>query len=209
MAISYPLSLPTSIGIAQIELRATNAVAISRSPFTFSTQVHAYTGQSWQADVTLPSIRRDLAEDWVAWLISLKGQLGTFYLGDPNAATPRGSARDTDTIKVASAVSSGGTISINSAPASQTDYLKAGDYMQIGLGVSRQLFKVLNDVDTDGAGAATVDVWPNVRTSIASTTPITVENTKGIFRLSSNEQSFSINEAGFYGISFGAMESII
>ncbi len=209
MAISYPLSLPTSIGIAQIELRATNAVAISRSPFTFSTQVHAYTGQSWQADVTLPSIRRDLAEDWVAWLISLKGQLGTFYLGDPNAATPRGSARDTDTIKVASAVSSGGTISINSAPASQTDYLKAGDYMQIGLGVSRQLFKVLNDVDTDGAGAATVDVWPNVRTSIASTTPITVENTKGIFRLSSNEQSFSINEASFYGISFGAMESII
>jgi len=209
MAISYPLSLPTSIGIAQIELRATNAVAISRSPFTFSTQVHAYTGQSWQADVTLPSIRRDLAEDWVAWLISLKGQLGTFYLGDPNAATPRGSARDTDTIKVASAVSSGDTISINSAPASQTDYLKAGDYMQIGLGVSRQLFKVLNDVDTDGAGAATVDVWPNVRTSIASTTPITVENTKGIFRLSSNEQSFSINEASFYGISFGAMESII
>jgi len=209
MAISYPLSLPTSIGIAQIELRATNAVAISRSPFTFSTQVHAYTGQSWQADVTLPSIRRDLAEDWVAWLISLKGQLGTFYLGDPNAETPRGSARDTDTIKVASAVSSGDTISINSAPASQTDYLKAGDYMQIGLGVSRQLFKVLNDVDTDGAGAATVDVWPNVRTSIASTTPITVENTKGIFRLSSNEQSFSINEASFYGISFGAMESII
>lgn len=209
MAISYPLSLPTSIGIAQIELRATNAVAISRSPFTFATQVHAYTGQSWQADVSLPSIRRDLAEDWVAWLISLKGQLGTFYLGDPNAATPRGSARDTDTIKVASAVSSGGTISINSAPASQTDYLKAGDYMQIGLGVSRQLFKVLNDVDTDGAGAATVDVWPNVRTSIASTTPITVENTKGIFRLSSNEQSFSINEASFYGISFGAMESII
>jgi len=209
MAISYPLSLPTSIGIAQIELRATNAVAVSRSPFTFSTQVHAYTGSAWQADVSLPSIRRDLAEDWVAWLLSLRGQLGTFYLGDPNAVTPRGSARDTDTIKVASAVSSGGTISINSAPASQTDYLKAGDYMQIGLGVSRQLFKVLNDVDTDGAGAATVDVWPNVRTSIASTTPITVENTKGIFRLSSNEQSFSINEASFYGISFGAMESII
>ena len=75
MAISYPLSLPTSIGIAQIELRATNAVAISRSPFTFATQVHAYTGQSWQADVSLPSIRRDLAENsfrhygerWKVW----------------------------------------------------------------------------------------------------------------------------------------------
>ena len=204
MAISYPLSLPTSIGIAQIELRATNAVAISRSPFTFQSQVHAYTGQSWQADVTLPSVRRDLAEDWVAWLISLKGQLGTFYLGDPNAATPRGSARDADTILVNGAVSSGNTISIDSAPASQTDYLKAGDYLQVGT----QLFKVLKSVDTNVSGEATVDVWPDVRTSISDGAAVTVQNTKGLFRLSSNEQTFSINEASFYGITFGAVEAI-
>ena len=204
MAISYPLSLPTSIGIAQIELRATNAVAISRSPFTFQSQVHAYTGQSWQADVTLPSVRRDLAEDWVAWLISLKGQLGTFYLGDPNAATPRGSARDSDTILVNGAVSSGNTISIDSAPASQTDYLKAGDYLQVGT----QLFKVLKSVDTNVSGEATVDVWPDVRTSISDGAAVTVQNTKGLFRLSSNEQTFSINEASFYGITFGAVEAI-
>lgn len=206
MAISYPLSLPTSIGIAQIELRATNAVAVSRSPFTYSTQVHAYSGQSWQADVTLPSIRRDLAEEWVAWLISLKGQLGTFYLGDPNAVTPRGSARDTDTILVNGATSSGNTLAIDSAPASQTGYLKAGDYMQVGTGTSRQLFKVLADVNTNGSGQATVDIWPDVRTTIANNSAVTVENTKGIFRLSSNEQGFSINEASFYGISFGAVE---
>ncbi len=208
MAISYPLSLPTSIGIAQIEFRATNAVAVSRSPFTYSTQVHAYSGQSWQADVTLPSIRRDLAEEWVAWLISLKGQLGTFYLGDPNAVTPRGSARDTDTILVNGATSSGNTLAIDSAPASQTGYLKAGDYMQVGTGTSRQLFKVLADVDTNSSGQATVDIWPDVRTTIANDAAVTVENTKGIFRLSSNEQGFSINEASFYGISFGAVEAL-
>lgn len=208
MAISYPLSLPTSIGIAQIELRATNAVAVSRSPFTFSTQVHAYTGSAWQADVSLPSIRRDLAEDWVAWLLSLRGQLGTFYLGDPNAVTPRGSARDTDTILVNGATSSGNTLAIYSAPLGQTGYLKAGDYIQVGTGTSRQLFKVLADVNTNGSGQATVDIWPDVRTSIANNAAVTVENTKGIFRLASNEQGFSINEASFYGISFGAMEAL-
>ena len=208
MAISYPLSLPTSIGIAQIELRATNAVAVSRSPFTYSTQVHAYSGQSWQADVTLPSIRRDLAEEWVAWLISLKGQLGTFYLGDPNAVTPRGSARNTDTILVNGATSSGNTLAIDDAPASQTGYLKAGDYMQVGTGTSRQLFKVLADVDTNSSGQATVDIWPDIRTTIANNSAVTVENTKGVFRLSSNEQGFSINEPSFYGISFGAMEAL-
>lgn len=208
MAISYPLSLPTSIGIAQIELRATNAVAVSRSPFTFSTQVHAYTGSAWQADVSLPSIRRDLAEDWVAWLLSLRGQLGTFYLGDPNAVTPRGSARDTDTVFTSAAVSSGSSIAVDSAPTSITGYLKAGDYIQVGTGTARQLFKVLADVDTNSLGEATIDVWPNVRTSIANDSLITVENTKGLFRLSSNEQTYSINEASFYGISFGAMEAV-
>lgn len=208
MAISYPLSLPTSIGIAQIELRATNAVAVSRSPFTFSTQVHAYTGSAWQADVSLPSIRRDLAEDWVAWLLSLRGQLGTFYLGDPNAVTPRGSARDTDTVFTSAAVSSGSSIAVDSAPTSITGYLKAGDYVQVGTGTARQLFKVLADVDTNSSGEATIDVWPNVRTSIANNSLITVENAKGLFRLSSNEQTYSINEASFYGISFGAMEAL-
>jgi hypothetical protein len=208
MAISYPLALPTHTGIAQIELRATNAVAYSRSPFTFAGQAHAYAGKAWQADVTLPSMKREDAERWVAWLISLKGQLGTFYLGDPAATTPLGSARDTDTILVDGAVSSGDTIAIDSAPASQTDYLKAGDYMEIGTGVNRQLFKVLNDVDTDGTGSATVDVWPNVRTSIADDAAVTVQSAQGIFRLAGNEQSFSINEASIYGITFGAIEAV-
>lgn len=208
MAISYPLALPTHTGIAQIELRATNAVAYSRSPFTFAGQAHAYAGKAWQADVTLPSMKREDAERWVAWLISLKGQLGTFYLGDPAATTPLGSARDTDTILVDGAVSSGDTIAIDSAPASQTDYLKAGDYMEIGTGVNRQLFKVLNDVDTDGTGSATVDVWPNVRTSISDGAAVTVQSAQGLFRLASNEQSFSINEASIYGITFGAIEAV-
>ncbi len=208
MAISYPLALPTHTGIAQIELRATNAVAYSRSPFTFSGQAHAYAGKAWQADVTLPSMKREDAERWVAWLISLKGQLGTFYLGDPAATTPLGSARDADTILVNGALSSGDTIPIDSAPANQTDYLKAGDYMQIGTGTSRQLFKVLTDVDTNGSGQATVDVWPNVRTTITNNASVTVQSTQGIFRLITNEQAFSINEASVYGVTFGAIEAV-
>ena len=208
MAISYPLTMPTHTGIRNVELRATNAVAYSRSPFTFSGQAHAYAGKAWQADITLPPMKRTNAEQWIAFLLSLKGQLGTFYLGDPRACTPLGSARDADTILVNGALSSGDTINIDSAPASRTDYLKAGDYMQIGTGTSRQLFKVLTDVDTNGSGQATVDVWPNVRTTIANNSAVTVQSAKGIFRLITNEQAFSINEASVYGITFGAIEAV-
>lgn len=208
MAISYPLSLLTHTGIASIELRATNAVEYSRSPFTFAGQAHEYAGKMWQADVTLPPMARADAERWVAWLMSLKGQLGTFYLGDPLASTPLGSGRDSDTVLVDGAVTSGNTIAIDSAPTNRTDFLKAGDYMQIGSGTSRQLFKVLNDVDTDATGSATVDVWPNVRTSISDNAAITLESAQGVFRLASNETSWSVNEASIYGITFGAVEAV-
>ena len=208
MAISYPLSLPTAIGIASIELRALNAVAYSRSPFTFAGVSYEYAGKMWQADITLPPMKRENAEQWIAWLISLKGQKGTFYLGDPAAKTPLGSARDSDTVSTDGITAAGSnTISIKSAPVSQTDYLKAGDYLQIGTGSTRQLFKVLVDVDTNGTGRATIDVWPDVRSEISSTSAITFEDTKGLFRLASNESAFSINEASTYGISFGAMEA--
>ena len=92
MAISYPLSLPTHTGIAEIELHAVNAVAYSQSPFTFAGQAHAYSGEMWQADVKLPPMKRADAEQWIAFLMSLRGQYGTFLLNDPAATTTRGTA---------------------------------------------------------------------------------------------------------------------
>lgn len=208
MAISYPLIMPTHTGIKSVAFTTSNAVAYSRSPFTFAGKAYAFAGQMLQADVSLPPMRRTDAERWLAWLISLRGQVGTFYLGDPLASTPMGSARNADTIQVNGALSSGDVIDIDGAPVNQTDYLKAGDYMQVGSGSSRQLFKVLADVSTDSSGQASVDVWPNVRTSIANNSAVTVESTKGLFRLSGNEQSWNINEASIYGINFSAMEAL-
>ena len=90
MAIAYPLDTPTTIGIESIELRAVNAVATSQSPFTYKQQIVSHTGQKWEASVTIPSVRRDKAAEWKAMLVALKGQTGTFLLGDPDYVTPRG-----------------------------------------------------------------------------------------------------------------------
>ena len=100
MAITYPLSLPTTIGIGEIELRANNVVGVSQSPFTYKQQVVQHQGQRWEASVSIPPVRKDLAEAWIAFLISLKGPVGTFYLGDPNMATPSGAATGSDTVTV-------------------------------------------------------------------------------------------------------------
>lgn len=194
MAITYPLNTPTSIGIATIELSATNAVAISRSPFTFSQQVHTYSGQMWSASVTIPPVRKDLAEPWVSLLLALRGQTGTFLLGDPNNTTPRGTATSA-TITGASGSSS--------LTVTMLGTLLAGDYIQLGTGADATLHKVL--VDQNGNG--TLEVWPALRKARTSVSA-TLTNTKGVFRLANNTQSWSINESSAYGIQFDAMEAL-
>ena len=208
MTISYPLAMPTVTNIRSIELTATNAVSYSRSPFTFAGQAQEFTGKMWQATVTLPAMKRAAAEEWIAFLLSLKGQVGTFNLGDPMAETPRGSARNADNISINGALTSGSEIVMDGGVQNQTGYLKSGDYLQIGTGPTQQLFKVLADANTNGTGQITVDVWPNVRTSIANDALVTVQSTKGIFRLASNETNWSVNEVAVYGMTFAAIEAV-
>jgi len=181
MAISYPLTLPSHTGIQSITFRAVNTVGISQSPFTYAQQAVAHAGQRWEVDVTLPPMKRADAEQWVAWLISLRGQLGTFTLGDPIGTTPRGSAGGTPLVNGAS--QTGGTLVIDGCTASQTGWLKAGDYIQLGSAGSATLHKVLQDADSDGSGNVTLDIWPYIRTAPVDDAAVTTSNTVGNFRL--------------------------
>ncbi|HAU67179.1 MAG TPA: hypothetical protein DCW52_02145 [Gammaproteobacteria bacterium] len=203
MAITYPLALPSHTGIAAIELRAVNAVAYSQSPFTFAGQAHAYSGEMWQADITLPPMKRADAEQWIAFLISLRGQYGTFYLGDPTAAAPRGTVTANNDVNSATGSAGARTISVT---ISSGETLLAGDYIQIGTTANRSLHKVL--VNATGTGAAQdIEIWPALREA-KSSAGVNILNTTGKFRLASNQQNWSVNEASIYGLTFGAFEAI-
>lgn len=215
MTISYPLSTPTDIGIANIELRAQNAVAISQSPFTYATQTHSYSGQMWQATVTIPPVRRDLAEPWIAFLLSLKGPTGTFLLGDPNCKTPRGSGLvSTNGVEADNAAVSGAnstndsTIYVDGFTPTETGVLLPGDYIQLGTGSSATLHKVLTQVDSDTNGAAEIDIWPSLRRDLVDNEAVTITDTVGLFRLVGPVQSWTINDSSVYGVTFEAMEVI-
>jgi len=194
MAISYPLSLPTHTGIASIELRAINAVAYSQSPFTYAGQAHAYSGQMWQADISLPAMKRADAEQWIAFLVSLRGQYGTFTLNDPSAISPRGTA---------TAATISGSTGDSSVSVTMTGTLLAGDYIQLGTGANARLHKVLQDQ----SGTGTLEIWPALRANQSSVSA-DLTSASGVFRLASSQQSWSVNEASVYGITFGAMEAL-
>lgn len=194
MAVSYPMNTPTTIGIASITLRAVNAVTTSQSPFTYKQQVVDFGGQRWEASVSIPSVHRDKASEWVAMLIALRGPVGTFLLGDPDYATPRGDA---------SSVAVTGSAGASTVTVAMTGTLKAGDYIQLGSGSSARLHKVL----VDQTGNGTLEIWPSLRSDYSSATA-TLDSPKGVFRLKQNMTEWSINNASFYGISFEAVEVI-
>lgn len=195
MALSYPLATPTTIGIESIELRAVNAVAVSQSPFTYKQQIVSHGGQKWEASVNIPSVHRDKASEWKAMLVGLKGQQGTFLLGDPDYATPQGT--------VSSCVLSGDAGDDN-ATVVMTGTLKAGDYIQLGSGSSAKLHQVL----LDQSGNGTIQIWPSLRSTYSNAT-VVFNSPKGVFRLATNMTSWSINNASIYGISFEAVEAVI
>lgn len=206
MAITYPLTLPSHTGRRSMELRATNAVTVERSPFTYASQAQASAGQMWQADVTLPPMKRADAEAWVAWLVSLRGSFGTFLMGDPIGATPRGAGGGTPLVNGSS--QTGQDLNIDGCTPDITGWLKAGDYVQLGSAGSATLHKVLADVSTNGSGEATLTLWPHIRTAPSDNAAVTISNTVGRWRLASSESSWSVNEASIYGISFSCMEAI-
>ena len=195
MALTYPLNTPTTIGIAQIELRASNTTATSASPFSYKQQVISYGGQQWSASVSIPSVRRNLAAPWKAMLIALKGQEKTFLLGDPDYVTPQGTAT-TGTLT--------GAIATDSVSVTLDGTLLAGDYIQLGTGASAKLHTVLQDQSGNG----TLEIWPAIRQTYTNET-IILASPKGVFRLAESMTSWSIDNVSSYGISFEAVEVIV
>jgi len=206
MAITYPLSLPSNRQISRVRLNAIDIVGLSQSPFTASQQVYRYQGQYWEADITLRPMSREEAEYWISFLLKLNGQYGTFLLGDPNGATPRGVATGTPLVKGAS--QTGNELLTDGWTSGITGIMKAGDYIQLGTGANARLYKVLDDVNSDGSGNATLTIYPDLRSSPSDNAPIVVNNAKGNFRLNSAQTSWDITEAQFYGITFGAREAL-
>lgn len=194
MALTYPLDTPTTIGIESISIRAVQSVATSESPYTYKQQVIDHGGERWEASVSIPSVRRDLAAEWKAMLVGLRGPVGTFLLGDPDYVTPRG---DVSSCTLTGAAGDS-TVSVV-----MSGTLKAGDYIQLGSGTTARLHQVLLDQTGDG----TLEIWPALRTDYTSQT-VVFNSPKGVFRLKQNVTEWSINNASAYGISFEAVEAV-
>lgn len=201
MAITYPLAFPTYTRVSSFELTERNAVAMTRSPFTFDQDVFHYSGEMWEASVTLPPMRMGsaAAKGWGAFLTSLKGSSGRFMLGDLDHCNISGTA--TSATITGSAGDSTVTVLFTSG---QT--LLAGDMIQIGSASDATLHKVLADVTSNGS-ETDLEIWPALRKD-RSAVSVTLANAQGVFRLAENSVTRTRSNNGFVTISFAAMEAV-
>jgi hypothetical protein len=206
MAISYPLSLPSTPSWMKANFTANNIVGVSKSPFTNQQQVYQWPGEFWSVDVSLPPMDKATAEAWVNFLVSLRGTLGTFYIGDATHAAPNGVATGTPTVNGAQS-SGSNTLATKGWTHNITGILKAGDLLQIGTTTQKRLYKVLNDANSDSSGHATVDIFPVLREGVSDSQSITLANPAGTFRLLTNDRTWNVDSAQQYGIDFKAEEA--
>lgn len=185
-----PLSFP-NVGIQNMSMRLKRVVAVAESPFTLDTQVYTHQGARWEAEVTLPPLTYAEARSVEAFIVGLKGREGTFTFGNP---------LHTDTAIV---LTSGSTAirSETLTTSAGSTAISAGTYFQLG----SYLYLVTAD---KSSGAGTLEFQPPLRETIATSQGLIVIQPKSLWRMASNDVSWSTNEASLQGFSFAMVEAL-
>ncbi len=197
------IAVPATPGYSQVDFTMNDSVAANTSPWTHQAQTIDWQTDWWSAQVSLPPMPRNLAQNWVAFLAELRGMGSAFYLGDPVGAKPTGWAHGV-AVTAGTNASRSSSLSISGLTANTARQLLPGDYLQIG----SRLHQNLDIVNSDGTGAATLNIWPRIREAPAAGSPVIFHSAVGLFRLASNDRTYNIAVDQIYSISFKVEEAL-
>lgn len=196
------VALPSSPAPSTVEFSVFDTVSTVTNPFTGQQQMQDW-GTGWlEATITLPPLTHAQAQIWTAFLLQLRGQLGLFQFGDPLAIAPQGSGSGSPTVSGNN--QSGYQLVTRGWTENASGVLLPGDWLQIGY----RLYRCLDTVNADASGAASFNVWPQLRESPADGDALILRNARGLFRLASNQRKWSIAESRTYGVTFEIREAL-
>ena len=129
------IDMPTSPNFVRSNFSLFRTIGMTVSPYTGKTKTQEFDGVFWNAEVSLPPMRRDQAVNWQSFLLNLKGQINHFKFTDPDALTNTGTystaflTSDIRTNNTSVQLSfSGSTITAGSSTFSST---KVGDFIVV------------------------------------------------------------------------------
>ncbi len=203
MAITYPLSHPAT-GLRSVRILPRRLAAVSESEFTLAQQAQLHQGARFEFRCELAPQDRDNGEEWAAFLLELDGVYGTFLLGDPSflAKGARGALGGIPLVNGGS--QTGKNLNIDGLTPSVTNWIRKGDYFQLGTGAASRLYKCSQSANSNGSGQATLQFWPPIVTAPTDNATVTVTGAMGEFRLAAQVE-YSIDEALHFGFAFDAV----
>ena len=201
------VQMPATPGFADVQLTASDTVGSTRSPFTGQTQTQSWPGADfWGGTVTLPPLTRMQSAQWTSFLMQLRGMSNAFMLSDPLALTPQGRPQGTPVANTAGATGNNAamttTLFTRGWKANAFRLLLPGDNVQVGF----RLHRVLDQVNSDANGDASINIWPSLREVPVDASPIILNNPAGLFRLAKNDRIWQISNAFITTMSFQVTE---
>jgi len=133
------VTMPSTPNFIRSNFVLRRAVGSVASPYTGKVRTQEYDGVFWEATVTLPPMRRDVAKNWQSFLLELNGPVNHFKFADPDALTNQGTY-DANDLKAKNRINQGSieldfsaTTQTITAPSNTTPFANAvvGDFIVV------------------------------------------------------------------------------
>lgn len=196
-------------GVAELPCATSGTMPESYSPTRVSVshslkkQVRSGNAQQWSFKLNWENLDRLEAGVLAAFINRQRGQYGAFELHLPgdfknSAANPTGvPLLQVDTAAGVEYLSTMGW-------AAGALVLKAGDFLRLSSGT--KLYQVVADVVSDGSGAATVPIFPQLYAPAADSTSLIVNNITMLSRLKDDRTAYPLKAPLFVSASFEFVE---
>ena len=159
-------------------------------------------GDKWSATLTYSNRQGADARVLRAFLASLRGGAGRFYLSPPDYVRT-GAGGGTPLVK--GAAQTGSTLTIDGCTQSVSGWLQIGDYFQIG----NELKMITVDANSDIGGNATLTFTPPIRTSPADNGAVIITSPTCIMKLSDGNQArWQVQAPVIYALSIACEEAL-
>ena len=168
-------------------------------------QVRQIGSQYFSFTVQMPPMTQTDSQAVFAFLQKQKGSFENFTITHP-LNNFGASKNETDILVVGSHSVSDATIALDGFTANTTGALKAGDLIKFAN--HTKVYMVQSDIDSDGTGALTVSISPNLITTLADNEAVTVNKPSFTVYLETNEIMYTTDPTGLFTISFDVREVI-
>lgn len=192
-----------AVAIARCSWQLVSRTQVMESELNGTIQTAALPGDYWQAQFSVIDLMGREARLFSAFINSLRGRSGRFYLTPPGCGTPLGTALGSGLVNGAG--QTGSSLVTDGWTANQAELFAVGDYFQVGT----ELKQITATAVSSGAGSATLAFTPPLRAKPSDNAAIVKSNPTCIMMASDDNQStYDLSGPRIYAFNFSCREPL-